>query len=469
MENMADTKAVWLDDEKIQGVLASSCSNEDTVQVREVLAKAKELKGLNLEDVAVLMGVRSQELTAELYSTAKAIKEEIYGNRIVLFAPLYISNLCSNECLYCAFRKSNKELIRRSLNHEEIMEETKILLRQGHKRVLMVAGEAYPGSGIDYVLDSIDAIYEARDESGSNIRRINVNLAPLSTQDFCRLKERNIGTFQLFQETYHRPTYKKMHLSGPKSDLDWRASSFDRAMLAGIDDVGMGLLYGLYDWKYETLALMMHIAHLEKRFGVGCHTISVPRIEPAMGSDLASRPPHEVRDEDFLKLVAILRMAVPYTGMIMSTRENQTIRSLTLELGISQISAGSRTNPGGYKDESQFEAAQFQLGDHRSLAEVVKDLGEHGFIPSFCTGCYRLGRTGKDFMDLAKPGLIKAKCAPNALSTFEEYLLDYASKENQLAGEIAITASLAGMDEKIRRVSEKLLTKVRSGQRDVYC
>ena len=260
-----------------------------------------------------------------------------------------------------------------------------------------------------------------------------------------------------------------MHLSGPKSDLDWRASSFDRAMLAGIDDVGMGLLYGLYDWKYETLALMMHIAHLEKRFGVGCHTISVPRIEPAMGSDLASRPPHEVRDEDFLKLVAILRMAVPYTGMIMSTRENQTIRSLTLELGISQISAGSRTNPGGYKDESQFEAAQFQLGDHRSLAEVVKDLGEHGFIPSFCTGCYRLGRTGKDFMDLAKPGLIKAKCAPNALSTFEEYLLDYASKENQLAGEIAITASLAGMDEKIRRVSEKLLTKVRSGQRDVYC
>lgn len=468
METLADTKAVWLDDAKITQI-ASSCNNEDSVRVREVLAKAREMKGLSLEEAAVLMGITTPELTAELYQTAKNLKEEIYGNRIVLFAPLYISNLCSNECLYCAFRKSNKEVVRRSLNHEEIIEETKVLLRQGHKRVLMVAGEAYPGSGIDYVLDSIDAIYEARDENGSNIRRINVNLAPLSTEDFRRLKERNIGTFQLFQETYHRPTYKKMHLSGPKSDLDWRASSFDRAMLAGIDDVGMGLLYGLYDWKYETLALMMHIAHLEERFGVGCHTVSVPRIEPAVGSELASRPPYAVSDEDFLKLVAILRLTVPYTGIIMSTRENQAIRNRTLELGISQISAGSRTNPGGYQDKSQFDAAQFQLGDHRSLAEVIKDLGEHGFIPSFCTGCYRLGRTGKDFMDLAKPGLIKAKCAPNALSTFEEYLLDYATKEHRQAGELAIDASLAGMDEKIRRVSERLLTKVRSGKRDVYC
>ena len=238
---------------------------------------------------------------------------------------------------------------------------------------------------------------------------------------------------------------------------------------AGIDDVGMGLLYGLYNWRYETLALMMHIAHLEERFGVGCHTISVPRIEPAVGSHLASRPPHAVSDEDFLKLVAILRLAVPYTGLIMSTRENAAIRGLTLELGVSQISAGSRTNPGGYKEDSQFEAAQFQLGDHRSLAEVVKDLGDHGFIPSFCTGCYRLGRTGKDFMDLAKPGLIKAKCAPNALSTFEEYLLDYAGEEERLAGECAIAASLDGMEERTRRVSEKLLSKVRSGQRDVYC
>ena len=467
MENSADTKATWLDGNKIERVL-ESCSREDAARVRDVLAKAGELKGLSLSDVAVLMGVSSPELTAELYHTAKAAKEEIYGNRIVLFAPLYISNLCYNECLYCAFRKSNTQVTRRALSRDEIIEETKIILRQGHKRVLMVAGEAYPGGGIDYVLDSIDAIYEAR-EGGSNIRRVNVNLAPLSVEDFRRLQERHIGTFQLFQETYHRPTYEKVHLSGPKRDLDWRASSFDRAMLAGIDDVGMGLLYGLYDWRYETLALMMHIAHLEERFGVGCHTISVPRIEPAIGSDLASRPPYAVSDENFLKLVAILRLAVPYTGLIMSTRENAAIRAFTLELGVSQISAGSRTNPGGYKEDSRFEAAQFQLGDHRSLAEVVKDLGDHGFIPSFCTGCYRLGRTGKDFMDLAKPGLIKAKCAPNALSTFEEYLLDYADENARLAGEGAIAASLDGMEARTRRVSESLLSKVRAGQRDVYC
>ncbi|MDO5536829.1 MAG: [FeFe] hydrogenase H-cluster radical SAM maturase HydG [Desulfovibrionaceae bacterium] len=467
MEHAADTKAVWLDAGKIETLLAGT-RTEDGPKVREILARARELKGLGLEDVAVLMNITSPDLVEELFHAARAVKEEIYGNRIVLFAPLYISNLCSNECLYCAFRRTNREVVRKALNADEIRQQTEIILSQGHKRVLMVAGEAYPGSGIDYVLDSIDAIYSAN-VNGSTIRRVNVNLAPLTVEDFRRLKEHHIGTFQLFQETYHRPTYAQVHLAGPKKDLDWRASSFDRAMLAGIDDVGMGLLYGLYDWRFETLALMSHIAHLEERFGVGCHTISVPRIEPAIGSDLASRPPHAVSDEDFLKLVAILRLAVPYTGIIMSTRESSAIRSRTLELGVSQISAGSRTNPGGYEAESRFEAAQFQLGDHRSLAEVIADLGEHGFIPSFCTGCYRLGRTGKDFMDLAKPGLIKAKCGPNALSTFEEYLLDYATPEAHEAGERAISAALDEMDERVRRTSEKLLAKVRDGRRDVYC
>lgn len=472
MANEADTKATWLDENRLESLMRSCSGNLDEAElaprVRDILAKAAELGGLNLEEVAVLMDIRSPELTAELFSTAKKVKEEIYGNRIVLFAPLYISNLCSNECLYCAFRASNRQVNRRALDRNEIIEETKILLRQGHKRVLMVAGESYPGGGVDYVLDAIDAIYEAR-ENGANIRRVNVNLAPMTIEEFRRLKERNIGTFQLFQETYHRPTYEKVHLGGKKRDLDWRASSFDRAMQAGIDDVGMGLLYGLYDWRYETLALMLHVAHLEERFGVGCHTISVPRIEPAIGSSLADRPPMEVSDGDFLKLVAILRLAVPYTGIIMSTRESPAIRRQTLELGVSQISAGSRTNPGGYKDDEQFDTAQFQLGDHRSLAEVVRDLGENGFVPSFCTGCYRLGRTGKDFMDLAKPGLIKAKCAPNGLSTFAEYLLDYASEADRKAGEAAIQASLASMDDKVRRVSEMLLEKVRAGKRDVYC
>ena len=255
-----------------------------------------------------------------------------------------------------------------------------------------------------------------------------MNLAPLSVEDFRRLKERNIGTFQLFQETYHRPTYGRVHLAGPKKDLDWRAST----------TWAWGCSTGLYDWRFETLALMAHIAHLEERFGVGCHTISVPRIEPAIGSDLASRPPYTLNDQDFLKLVAILRLAVPYTGIIMSTREKPAIRQRTLELGVSQISAGSRTNPGGYQESSQFEAAQFQLGDHRSLAEVIADLGQHKFIPSFCTGCYRLGRTGKDFMGLAKPGLIKEKCAPSALSTFEEYLLDTAHPKRGRPGSAAL-------------------------------
>lgn len=466
MGNEADTKAIWLDQQKIGDTLAAN-TVEDKGRIREILAKARELKGLSLDDVAVLSSISSPELADELFSAARHAKEEIYGNRIVLFAPLYISNLCSNECLYCAFRRSNKEVVRRALNMDEIREETSIILGHGHKRVLIVAGEAYPGSGIDYVLDAIDAVYEVRNKG--NVRRVNVNLAPMSVEDFRRLKEHNIGTFQLFQETYHRPTYKAVHLAGPKQDLDWRASSFDRAMLAGIDDVGMGVLYGLYDWRFETLAMMQNINHLEQRFGVGCHTISVPRIEPAIGSDLAARPPHAVSDDDFLKLVAILRLAVPYTGIIMSTRESVEMRNKTLELGVSQISAYSRVNPGGYKEDRQYDTAQFQLGDERTLAQVVRDLGSNGYIPSFCTGCYRLGRTGKDFMDMAKPGLIKDKCAPNAISTFEEYLLDFANEEDLKAGEAAIERYLQGMDEHPRKVAEMLLAKVRAGKRDVYC
>ena len=461
----ADTRAVWLDSGALQAMLENG-GREDRGRTREILAKARELGGLSLSDAAALMEADSPESLEELFHTAREVKETIYGNRIVLFAPLYISNLCANECLYCAFRRSNDEVKRRALSLDEIGEETRTLVRQGHKRVLMVAGEAYPGGGIDYVLDAIDAVYAAQ---ADGIRRVNVNLAPLGVEDFKRLKARRIGTFQLFQETYHRPTYAEVHRAGPKRDFDWRASVFDRAMLAGIDDVGMGLLYGLADWRFETLALLAHVAHLEARFGVGCHTISVPRIEPAIGSDLSFSPPHAVSDADFLKLITILRLAVPYTGLIMSTRENMDIRRKTLELGVSQISAGSRTNPGGYGDDSRFEAAQFQLGDHRSLAEVVADLGAHGFIPSFCTGCYRLGRTGKDFMDMAKPGLIKEKCLPNALSTFEEYLLDYAEPEARAAGERAIAGVLAATEGRARTVAENLLAKVRAGRRDVYC
>lgn len=464
---LQDTVADWVDEARIGAALESG-RGEDAGKVREILAEALELKGLRLHDVAALAAVSDAGLLEEVFAAARKVKEEIYGRRLVMFAPLYISNLCKNECLYCAFRRSNTDLKRRVLSQEEIAEETRIIINQGHKRILLVAGESYPGDSFNYILESIATVYSVKEGKGE-IRRLNVNVAPLSVDEFKALKQTGIGTYQLFQETYHRDTYANVHAAGKKRDFDWRASAMDRAMLAGIDDVGVGVLFGLYDWKYEIMALMLHVAHLEERFGVGCHTISVPRMEPALGSDMATAPPRPVTDEDFKKIVAILRLAVPYTGLIMSTRETARMRMETFPLGVSQISAGSRTNPGGYAEDENFEASQFQLGDHRSLSEVIRDISELGYIPSFCTGCYRLGRTGADFMDLAKPGLIKEKCGPNALSTFLEYLIDYAPADVAEVGERAIAHELDGMLPKTRRVSERMIEKVRSGHRDVYC
>ncbi|HWH69615.1 MAG TPA: [FeFe] hydrogenase H-cluster radical SAM maturase HydG, partial [Candidatus Sulfotelmatobacter sp.] len=352
---------------------------------------------------------------------------------------------------------------------EEIANETRILIDQGHKRVLMVAGEAYPKEeGLTYLLKAIETIYQTKRGRGE-IRRVNVNLAPLSVEDFQRLKAADIGTYQLFQETYHRHTYAAVHTGGPKRDYDWRTTAFDRAMAAGIDDVGIGVLFGLYDWKFEVLAMLQHIRHLEGAFGVGPHTLSVPRMEPAVGSELAYRPPHPVSDADFKKLVAILRLTVPYTGIIMSTRENADTRRATFELGVSQISAGSRTNPGGYAELNDAHTAeQFQLGDHRSLDEVVRDVAALGYTPSFCTACYRLGRTGADFMDLAKPGLIKRHCGPNALSSCMEYLLDYASPATRQVGEQLVSHELNAMETPLQQVGRQLVEKVKDNKRDVY-
>jgi 2-iminoacetate synthase len=372
-----------------------------------------------------------------------------------------------NECTYCAFRATNTTLKRRTLTQEEIAEETRILIRQGHKRVLVVAGEALP-QGFQYIIDTIKTIYDTRIGNGE-IRRINVNLAPQTTDRFRQLKAAGIGTFQLFQETYHRPTYAAVHLKGPKRDFDWRVTALDRAMEAGIDDVGMGALFGLYNWRFEVLSMMQHIRHLEEKFGVGPHTLSFPRLEPAVGSEIASRPPHAVSDSDFLKMVAIMRLAVPYTGMIMSTRETADVRRATFELGISQISAGSRTDPGGYKDgEGDPNGSQFQLGDHRTVEEVVTDVVSLGFTPSFCTACYRTGRTGSDFMDLAKPGEIKYHCQPNALSTFLEYLCDYAGPVAKAAGEKLISIELQNMDRQQTATTLPMLNQVRRGERDVF-
>ncbi len=465
---MYNLAADFINEQKVWDILKAH-QTPDKARVDEILAKAREMKGLNPTDVAVLTGISDPEMIAALFKTANHVKETIYGKRLVLFAPLYISNLCSNECLYCAFRATNKAIERNALSQEQIAREVQILINQGHKRILMVAGESYPNKSFQYILDSIRTIYKVKSAHGE-VRRVNVNIAPLTTEEFRQLKDEGIGTYQIFQETYHRETYKKVHLGGKKKDYNWRIWSLHRAMEAGIDDVGIGVLFGLFDYRFEVLAMMQHISELEKQFGVGPHTISVPRLEPATGSDMASHPPYPVSDLDFRRIVAILRLAVPYTGIIMSTRETAKMRSETFALGVSQISAGSRTNPGGYEEETEDDpSGQFSLGDHRPLDEVIHDVATMGYIPSFCTACYRLGRTGQDFMDLAKPGDIKLHCAPNALSSFKEYLQNYASPQTAELGNKLIHNTIKTMTGIARQRAEKLVQRVEAGRDDVYC
>jgi 2-iminoacetate synthase len=449
-------QGTFVDEPAIDDALRAAAT-KDAGRVREILAKAQELGGLEMDEVAVLSSVSDPGLLGELFTAAQDVKDAIYGARLVLFAPLYVSNLCSNDCLYCAFRVKNTELKRRSLTQAEIRHEVELLVDQGHKRVLLVAGESYPKQGFGYVLDSIATIYEVKRGNGE-IRRVNVNVAPLSVAEFKDLKSTGIGTYQLFQETYHRRTYADVHVGGKKKNYDWRVTGMHRAMEAGIDDVGIGVLFGLFDWRFEVLAIMQHVRELERAYGVGPHTISMPRLEPAFGSDIAHEPPYPVSDVDFRKIVAILRLAVPYTGMIMSTRETANIRRETFALGVSQIS-----------EDEKFDTAQFQLGDHRGLDEVIRDVAELGYVPSFCTACYRLGRTGMDFMDLAKPGDIKHHCDPNALATLLEYLIDYGSDETRAVGHELIARKVGEMDEVRRAHTEKMLDQVRAGARDVLC
>ncbi|MGA2554269.1 MAG: [FeFe] hydrogenase H-cluster radical SAM maturase HydG, partial [Smithella sp.] len=406
----------FIDDTKIENLLIKA-KNPASRRVREIIGKALELKGLSPEEVAILLQTEDEELIGMIWQAAHKIKEDIYGNRLVLFAPLYIANHCANNCLYCGFRHDNKELNRVALTMEQISKEVQVLEREGHKRLLMLCGEHPTRSSLEYFMEAIETAYSVKTEKGGEIRRINVEIAPLNVDEYKQLKKTGIGTVVLFQETYHHETYKIMHPSGPKKDFTNRLTAMHRAQEGGINDVGIGALFGLYDYKYEVLGLLLHALQLEKDCGVGPHTMSIPRLEPAFNAPAAIAPPHPVSDHDFKKLVAIIRMAVPYTGMILSTRENPALRSEVFALGISQISAGSRTNPGGYQEDSSeaFRAAQFNLGDTRTLDEVILDITERGHIPSFCTACYRLGRTGKDFMDLAKPGLIQKFCQSNAV------------------------------------------------------
>ncbi|MGB9588397.1 MAG: [FeFe] hydrogenase H-cluster radical SAM maturase HydG, partial [Armatimonadota bacterium] len=394
----------------------------------------------------------------------------IYGRRLVIFAPLYIDNHCANNCLYCAFRRDNADLVRRTLTLEEVSEEVRLLEDQGHKRLLMLMGEDPEQCDLDHFLAAIETAYDTKTDKGE-IRRINVEIAPLSVDDFRRLKAAKIGTYVVFQETYHRPTYKQVHPSGRKAHYEWRLLAMDRAMQAGIDDVGIGVLFGLYDYQFEVLALLMHARYLDKTRGVGPHTISVPRIYPAKNAPLSYTPPHPVTDDQFKRIVAVLRLSVPYTGMILSTRESPKLRHEVFDLGISQISAGSRTNPGGYHAgrEHSPDDEQFSLGDTRKTDDVIRAVVEQGYIPSFCTGCYRLGRTGHDFMDLAKPGLIQQYCLPNAILTFQEYLEDYASDGTRGTGNRLVRSMLDEIPTEDRRTAVKdRIERIKAGERDLY-
>ena len=457
-----------IDDEKLQRTLEDAKSHTDS-DVTAILERAKELKGISLSEAAVLLNLTDRNLLNKLYDTAKFVKESIYGNRIVLFAPLYISNLCSNECVYCAFRRSNTKLKRHASTQDEIKQEVTALLQQGHKRILMVAGESYPGGGLQYVYDSIKTIYDTR-WNGQNIRRVNVNIAPLTEPEFEQLKKCNIGTYQLFQETYHKETYEKLHIAGAKKEYKFRLDAMDRALEAGINDVGIGPLLGLYDHKYEILATLEHSWYLDTKYGIGPHTISIPRIEPAEGSDFSQHPNDVLSDDDFKKCVAVLRLAVPYTGIILSTRETPAMRNACLELGVSQISAASRVNPGGYSYDKD-NGSQFTLTDDRSLAEVIDAVVDAKHMPSFCTGCYRLGRVGKDFMDMAKPGLIKTHCLPNAMFTFAEYLEDFAPAPLKTKGYALIESTAKATfpaGSPIHKLIEDNLAKIKAGKRDLY-
>ena len=435
-------------------------------EIDGILNKALKLKGLGLDEVASLLRIGTPEGIQKILEAAGHVKREIYGNRMVLFAPLYTGNRCSNNCTYCAFRKDNKEIKRVVLSMDQIRAEVESLLREGHKRLLMLCGESR-NNPLDYFLEAIHTAYEAR-WNGHNIRRINVEIAPMEVDAFRRLKEAKIGTYACFQETYDPVLYAEYHKTGPKASYEYRLNVMDRAMEAGIDDVGIGALFGLADYRFEVLGVMEHAAHLERKFGCGPHTVSVPRIEPADNVPLTTHIPYPVSDDDFRKIVAIIRIAMPYTGIILSTRETDKLRTELFSYGISQISAGSRTNPGGYTAEGQ-STGQFSLGDHRSLEEVISSLIDQKHIPSFCTGCYRKGRVGHDFMDMAKPGLIKEYCQPNALFTFMEYLLDFASEETREKGRALIDEVMnTTAKPAIREKMLKNIASIEQGKRDLY-
>lgn len=454
--------------EGIEELLKQSAKPEKQM-IRDIIAKSLAKNRLNPDETAALLNVEDPELRQLILDGAHELKERIYGNRIVLFAPLYIGNECINDCVYCGFRSSNSECMRSTLSKEDLISETNALVDKGHKRLIMVYGE-HPKYSPEYIADTVQTVYSTKHGKGE-IRRVNINAAPMDIEGFRVVKSVGIGTYQIFQETYHEPTYQKLHPRGPKSSFLWRLDGLDRAMQAGIDDLGIGALMGLYNWKFEVMGLLYHTIHLEQRFGVGPHTISFPRIEPAIGTNFTLHPPYQVSDEDFKLLVAIIRLAVPYTGMILTARESIAVRNEVLRYGVSQIDAGSSIGVGDYsaKDEESKKKSQFVLGDTRSLDEVINELAQGGYIPSFCTSCYRAGRTGEHFMEFAIPGFVKRFCTPNALLTFAEYLFDYASENTYKTGMQLIEKETAAIgDETTQKAVKEHLAKMAEGKRDLF-
>jgi 2-iminoacetate synthase len=460
--------ADFIDDGALEALAARDAP--EAAEVRDAIAKALDKQPLSVEETAVLLAAEDAELQEEIFDAARELKRRVYGNRIVLFAPLYIGSYCTNDCAYCGFRRSNVDSIRRTLSQDEVVAQVEALENVGHKRLILVFGE-HPWYSPEFIAETVRTVYDTRAGHGE-IRRANINAAPLDVEGYRIVREAGIGTYQVFQETYHHATYAAVHRSGTqKADYLWRLDALSRAFEAGQDDVGIGALFGLADWKFETLALVAHSLHLQKTYGCGPHTISFPRLTPATGLDMDRF--NLVSDHDFKRLVAVLRLAVPYTGLILTAREKAELRREVLAFGVSQIDAGTRIEMGGYTaqgDAQSLRREQFAIGDVRSLDEVVRELLETGYVPSWCTACYRLGRTGEHFMEFAIPGFIKRYCTPNALTTLKEYLVDYASDTTRAVGENMIAAELDALPDGNQKdeLRAKLAEIDTDDKRDLY-
>ncbi len=457
----------FIDSEEIWNIINNAHATKE--EVRAIIAKSLDKNRLSLHEAAILINATDPELIEEIKQGAKTLKEKVYGKRIVLFAPLYIGNLCTNNCAYCGFKATNKSIKRETLDGEELKRQVTALEDVGQKRLILVYGE-HPKYSAYFIADSVRTVYQVKSGPGE-IRRVNINAAPLDIDGFRKVKEAGIGTYQVFQETYHEETYRKVHLGGMKRNYDWRLTALDRAQEAGIDDVGIGALFGLYDWRFELLGLLRHVNHFEAAYHVGPHTISFPRIQHASELDIDKK--HLVKDDEFTRLVAILRLAVPYTGLILTAREPMEIRDEILQFGVSQIDGGTNIEMKGYANKKEKEqdinSEQFQINDNRSLNEVINELVSTGYIPSFCTACYRLGRTGEHFMEFSVPGFIKRYCTPNAILTLAEYLEDYAPEDTKIKGYELIKKSLEEMEDgNYKKKLEEKLELLMKGKRDLY-